>query len=496
MLIPKGKTHSQRSYFKGFKGLLGALLATITTLVIAKAVWAASELPDLGDRSAVVISSVEEEKLGREFMRNARQKLKFIDDAELNAYLRQLGNNLVAHSDAPQQKFHFYIVQDPTLNAFAVPGGHVTVHTGLITAAETESELAAVIAHEIAHVSQRHLPRMFAKMQQQSLPALAGLVAAILLGGQAGQAALIATNAKMLENQLRYSRDFEREADAIGIRTLAGAGFEPRAIPGFFQRLEQWGRIHDFGAPAFLRTHPITSDRVADSEARAEAFPRAHPAGQSEFFHIRAKIRALYTREQPSEAVKDFAANLAEKQYEDLDAERYGYVLALTAADNYDLARAEADKLVTKYPRNIRYLVSRAEIEVQAGRYQTAVEWYRKARQLAPASTALDSYQANALIKAGFYGEARDLLRKATRRDPDQRQLFSLLAQAEEKTGNYLAAYQASAEYYYLQGDLGQALRHLQQAKKYTGDSFYAQASIDARIQAIRDEIALANETP
>jgi len=489
MSIPKGKTRRYRLRKYGHMVLYSLALLSLTTSTGLPM----SDLPDLGDRSAVVISAAEEEKLGREFMRSARQRLRFIEDPELIAYLRQIGGNLAANSDAPQQKFRFYIVQDSSLNAFAVPGGHVTVHTGLITTAQSESELAAVMAHEIAHVSQRHLPRMFAKMQQQNLPALAALVAAILLGGQAGQAALVATNAKMLENQLKYSRDFEREADAIGIRTLAASGFEPRAMPGFFERLQQWGRIHDFGAPEFLRTHPLTSDRVADSEARAESYPRAKPRDQSEFFHIRAKIRALYGQDA-TDVVQEFAANLADKRYEDLSAERYGYILALTSAGRYDEARNEADKLLAEYPDKVRYSVARAEIEVRAERYQAAVQWYRKARQLAPESEALDIYQANALLKAGFYGEARDLLRRATRRDPERRILYSLLSRAEEKTGNLLAAYQALAEYFYLQGDLSQALNKLQQARKYAGDSFYAQASIDARIQAIRAEIALARE--
>ena len=240
-----------------------------------------------------------------------------------------------------------------------------------------------------------------------------------------------------------------------------------------------------------MRTHPLTSDRIADSEARADAYPRVKNRDQSEFFHIRAKIRALYSLEL-AEADKEFAANLASKQYEDENAERYGYILALTAAGKYAEAREQADFLLSKYPNNVRYLVARAEVEVHAERYQDAVEWYRRARKLAPSSSTLDIYQANALIKAGFFGEARDLLRQATRREPNQRLLFFMLSQAEEKTGNLLAAYQALAEYYYLQGALAPALRYLEQARKHAGDSFYAQASIDARIQAVRAEIAAA----
>jgi len=469
--------------------------AAIGAILVAAPVLAQDQLPDLGDRSSTVISGIEEEQLGREFMRDARRQLKFVEEPELLAYLNNLGRRLVAASDASNQTFHFYMVQDPTLNAFAVPGGHVTVHTGLITSARNEGELAAVLGHEIAHVTQRHMPRMFDKMQQQNLPALAGIIAAILLGGQAGQAALIATNAKLVENQLRYSREFEREADAIGIRALAKTGFDPRAMPAFFERLEQWGRVQDSDAPEFLRTHPLTADRIADSLSRAESYPKPPPPNQSEFLHIQAKIRALYG-DDPENSVRAFAANLRDHRFDSEAAERYGYVIALTAAGRYSDARTESDRLIADFPGTLRYIVARGQIEVAAEHPGDALVWFERARKIDPDSDLLDIYQANAQLKAGRYSEARTLLRRAIRRAPNAPRLYELLARAEGETGNNLEAHQALAESFHLRGNLAEAMRHLVLARRYTGDSFYAQASLEAKIQAVRREMELYDQRP
>ena len=202
--------------------LLGLALVTVPG-------WPQSDLPDLGDYSGSVLSAAQERKLGREFMRDLQFQLPFVNDLELLAYLNGLGNRLVRASDQPGRRYTFYIVEDNTLNAFAVPGGHITVHTGLFTRTRHEAELASVLAHEIAHITQSHIARMVAQSKRSNLPAMAALIAAILVGGQVGSAAVVGTQAALAEQQLTYSRTFETEADAIGIRTLAGAGFDPRA---------------------------------------------------------------------------------------------------------------------------------------------------------------------------------------------------------------------------------------------------------------------------
>lgn len=452
-------------------------------------------LPDLGDHSASIISAAEEQQLGRTFMRDARKQLKFIDDPELKSYISGLGRKLAAHGDAPDQEFYFYLVEHPALNAFAVPGGHISVHTGLILAAEDESELAAVLAHEVAHITQRHLPRMLDQAQSQTLPALAAVVAAILLGGPAGSAALTATNAALIENQLSYSRTFEREADAIGIRALSRAGYDPRAMPQFFLRMEQWSRIQESNAPEFLRTHPLTADRIAESQARAESYPPLKRVSGSAFWHARAKIQALFS-DRPENAAQIFTANLRDGQSRDEMAERYGLGLALMRMGDYAAARREIGALVERDPRYLGYRIAQAEIEMAAGRYEHALGLFEAARQVHPEDSPLNMYYANALLQTGRAAEAKSVVRKVLRRDPAEPRLYQMLARAEGDEGNPLGAHQALAEYHYLQGDANEALRQLHLARGYTGDSQYAIASVDARIAQIQREMAARGEKP
>ncbi len=467
---------------------LSVLVATATAAASAQ-----NQLPELGDYSSSVVSSAEEQKLGREFMRDARRTLTFVDDPELHDYLNQLGQRLAANSDGGSVDFSFYLVKDPALNAFAVPGGHISVHTGLILSTRHESELASVLAHEVAHITQRHLPRMLAAMKSQTLPMTAAIIAAILLGGQAGQAALVASNASLIERQLSYSRDFEREADAIGIRALARTGFDPRSMPQFFERMQQWARVQDSNAPEFLRTHPLTTDRIAESMSRAERYAAPAHANEARFMHMRAKIRALYESE-PARAVKYFASALEDKQDTNIGPNRYGYALALMASSRYDRARAEIQALVATDPENVSYRIAQAEIELSAGNHDRAVELYSAALREHPDAMVMQFYAAAALLKSGRHQDAKQLIRQLMLKRQAEPQLYAMLARAEGELKNPLAAHQALAEYHYLMGYPREALRQLRLARSYAGDSFYASASIDARVTEIEQQLRLAGE--
>ncbi len=453
----------------------------------------ATDLPNLGDSSAAVISDAEQQALGREFMRGARKQFKFVTDPELTNYLNRLGDLLVANSDAPTEPFQFFLIDNPDLNAFAVPGGFISVHTGLILATESESELAAVLAHEIAHISQRHLPRMIAAAKRQSLPATAALVGAILLGGQAGAAALAATNAALLEAQLRFSRDFEREADNLGIRTLAGSGYDPTAMARFFGRLEQSTRLSESNAPEFLRTHPLSVNRIAESEARALDYPAAPPGSDEEFHHIRAKIRATLVQDT-ARAAAQFADNLKQGNFKNENAERYGYALALAASSQYEPALAEIEKLILSHVDTPRYHIAYSQIQLQAGQFEQALKTLTDATELFPDDNLLQQYYADALLKTNNAEQAKPILRKQIRHEPKNPGLYQMLARAAGETGAIAESYQALAEYYYLLYDIDQALEQLHTASEHVGDSFYLKASIDARTQELQAEKARIND--
>jgi predicted Zn-dependent protease len=458
------------------------------------------KLPDLGDGSAAVISPAQERKLGEDFMRRARRQLAFLDDPEINEYIQTLGQRLVAASEGAGRDFRFFVVRDPTINAFAVPGGFIGVHTGLILAARNEAELAAVLAHEIAHITQRHIPRLIVESQRTTLPAMAAILASILLassGHQGAEAGIALSTAAVAQREINFTRAFEEEADRLGMQILAQAGFDPRAMPDFFERLQSLNRYNETNLPEFLRTHPVTVNRIADARNRAERLPpprSPRPGGEdSPFYHIQAKLRALAPGD-PQEIARGFKVNLAQHRYSQREAERYGYAMALLRTRAFDDARAECRALLSLSPKNLSYRLLLAEIERQSGRQPQALAEYARALALAPDNLAVQQRYANALLEAGRAPDAIELLRKAVRQRPDEPGLYKLLAQAAGEAGRPFEAHQAMAEYYYFSGNLPAALEQLRIASRYAGDDFYRQSSVEARIEAIKTEIALFQE--
>jgi predicted Zn-dependent protease len=234
------------------------------------------ELPDIGDPTGTSFTPLQEQQLGEAFYRNLHSQLEISQDSEVNDYIQNLGQRLTANSDKPEQPFHFFIVNSAQINAFAGPGGYIGVNAGLILASETESELASVMAHEIAHVTQRHLFQTFQDSSRLSLPMAAAMLAAMLVGSQssqAGQAALLATQAAMAQHQINFTRDNEAEADRVGMQILSKSTFDPRGMPAFFERLQQSTRFSGHSAPEFLLTHPVTTSRISDTRGRADNFP-------------------------------------------------------------------------------------------------------------------------------------------------------------------------------------------------------------------------------
>lgn len=451
-------------------------------------------LPDLGDESLAVIPPAAERKLGEQFMREARRYLRIVDDPELSEYIQQLGQRLVAQSDGAYKDFYFFVIDDPSINAFAVPGGFVGVHTGLILNSQSESELASVLAHETAHVTQRHIPRMISEQQRTTLPAMAALLASILLasaaGGQVGEAGIALTTAAMAQKGINFTRSFEEEADRIGMQILARTGFDPRAMPTFFERLQNANRYNETSLPEFLRTHPVTTNRIADSRNRAEQFPLKPVADSREFQHARAKIRAIAPG-NPSDIVAGFQDNLEQRRYQDADAEHYGYALALLRAKDLAGARAEMAKLVSRYPQRPYYRMAQAEIEMVAGKYDDALALYADTHRKNPGSVPVARQYAAALLRTGNAARAYEILKPVVRQRPNDPALQKMTASAAGDSGHRVEAHQAQAEYHYLVGNLPAAIEQLKLASKFAGDNFYVQSSIEARSRAIREEFSM-----
>ena len=285
--------------------LLAALLAFV---VPARALAQSQDLPDLGSVAESVMSPQAERRLGESVMRELRNDPHYIEDPEVTAYLDTLGDKLVNAVPGAEWRFQFFAMRDPTINAFALPGGFVGVNTGLINIADNESELASVLAHEITHVTQHHIARLFARQQQLQLPTMAAMVAAILLGNSnpdLAAGAATAAQAGMVQANINYTRGYEKEADRIGFQRLVAAGFDPHGMPEFFEKMQRYTRVSDDSSvPAYLRDHPVTTQRIADAENRAaHAVYRPHP-DSVEFGLVRAKLRA--EAGDPEDAVQHF----------------------------------------------------------------------------------------------------------------------------------------------------------------------------------------------
>ncbi|KAF0201706.1 MAG: peptidase M48 [Gallionellaceae bacterium] len=290
----------------------------------------ADGLPDLGDASQEMISPQQERQIGQQSMFQIRADASYLDDAEIADYLNQLGALLVANSGEPAQPFEFFAINDNAVNAFAMPGGFIGVNTGLILIAQNESELASVLSHEVAHVTQHHLARMVSGQRYDSLAAMAAIAVAIIAARnnpQAATAAIYGAQGGTMQRQLNFTRTYEQEADRIGLSTLEKSGFDTRAMPAFFEKMQRATRISEGNTPTYLRTHPVTAERIADVGNRVQQLPFRLVPDSLNFQLVRAKLNANV--KTPTDAVAFFTSALGDQKFGNPVANRYGLVLAL-----------------------------------------------------------------------------------------------------------------------------------------------------------------------
>jgi beta-barrel assembly-enhancing protease len=451
----------------------------------------AQALPELGDAAGAAIAPQVERRIGEAIVRDIRYRHPaYVDDAEINDYLDGLGRRLLAANPQARQdfEFEFFAVRDPAINAFALPGGFVGVHTGLLLAAASESELASVLAHEIAHVTQRHIARLIGAQQQMQLPSMVALAAAILLGGSrpdlaAGAAA--AAQGGMIQQQLSYTRDFEREADRIGFRTLLEAGFDVRAMPGFFEKMQRYGRLGDDGSvPSYLRTHPMTTERIADAQGRAEHAPYRQHLDSLDFHLVRAKLRA--EAGEPLESVAAFAGAVRDRRYANEAAARYGLIVAQLRARQFAEARAGLASLRGTGASSPMIETLAARVQQTAGDEAGALSTLREALQRHPGRLPLVYALAQALQHAGQHEAALKALAEPVRRHPEDPRLRALQAQAYAALGKRLLQHQAQAELYVLRGSVPAAIEQLQLARAAGDGSFYELSAVEARLKELR----------
>jgi predicted Zn-dependent protease len=465
-----------------FRLLLSLLLVLQPSAVLPQSNF--DELPNLGDASGQVISPKQDKELGAYFMRQIRQAGMVLDDEEATSYLEALGHKLAIHSENPGFGFTFFLVDDASINAFAGPGGYIGANVGLFLAAESESELAGVMAHEIAHITQRHLARAFQAQERMSLPTTAAILAAILIGATtdpaAGAAAMTAASAAGIQHQINFTRANEKEADRVGIQTLADAGFDPYGMPMFFERLQKNSKLYGTRPPEFLSTHPVTINRISEASARAETYPKVKEYTNLDFLLLQAKLR-VNNFDNPKQVLADvrrYEGNSGGKSA----VEQYEFALLLSKNEQHSEALPIMQKLQRNDPDRITYRLALARILRASGQEREALDVYKDSLNLYPGETTVILPYTTTLMAAGETDRAYSLLTEITSNNPSDPQIYKLLAQAAGATSHPVQTHTAMSQYYFLNGYTNQAIEQLKLAEKSPGLSSYQTARIQARI--------------
>lgn len=468
-----------------YKTIAATLLITFTFLTFAEG------LPDLGDVSEAALSNNQERQLGEEAMREIRADKSYLDDPELTAYIQKLGMRLVNVNKQSNQDFEFFLIEDPSLNAFALPGGFVGVHTGLILAAQNESELAGVLGHEIAHVTQHHIARLIAGQKGSMLTSLAALAIAILAArssAQMSQAAVVGAQASAIQNQLDFTRTHEQEADRVGIQTMSAAGFDPKGMTTFFERLQRSTRPVESNAPSYLRTHPLTIERIADMENRLDKLPKKQVVSSFDFLMAKAKIRA--TTGSVQEAVGFFDSGKSSETAEESTTRIYGLARALERGRNYARAEKELSQILGKKPQHPMIDSLAANLKRDQNQYQAALEIYRNALKTFPNDNALFYGQVETLLALKNNNEALKAIIDRIASGQNDIQLYELQSKVYAALGKKLLQHQAQAEVYYRKGNLLAAVEQLQIAVKSNDGDFYQKSVVEVKLQQVKNELS------
>ena len=465
------------------------LRPTLLTLACLLATpLAASDLPALGDASSSIVSPDQEYQLGRAWLNLLRGQVKSLPDPLLMDFIETSVYRLAETSQLDDRRLAFVLLDSAQLNAFAAPGGVIGVNAGLLLHAQNEGEYASVLAHELAHLSQRHFARGLEEQKRMQVPLmaalLAGVVAAAAGAGDAGIAAIASTQAAAIQAQRSFSRQNEQEADRIGLLNLQRAGYDPRNMPSMFERLMRQYRYTRV-PPEFLLTHPVNESRVADTRNRAEQFAGNGRSDSLLYQLMRARVQVHYEN-TPGLAAKRFRTQLDENPR--LDAARYGLALAQRRSGQLDEARQTLQPLLQQAPNDIVYNLARIELDIAGDRLTDAEQRLQRLLGLYPSSYPLRQQQAELLLKQGRAKEAEKAFDALLAERPNDSELWYLQAETRGLAGNIIGLHQARAEYFARVGDYDQALEQLDFARRRASGNFQLAARIDARHSELLDE--------
>ncbi|NNF52723.1 MAG: M48 family metallopeptidase [Gammaproteobacteria bacterium] len=452
------------------------------------------ELPDIGSSAGAIISPAEEYQLGRMIMRGLRDSDLVLDDPEVTEYVQAIGNNLASHAGIDGQSFQFFVVRDDGINAFALPGGFIGINMGLILETRSESELGGVLAHEIAHVTQKHIARQIEAASNFGLVSAAATLAAVLVGVAVGsadviQAGVAAGQSASIQSRINFTRAHEYEADRVGIGILADAGYDPSGMVSFFELMAQRARLSPSWLPELLRTHPVSSARITEARNRAKNRPTAEQTISHRGYRLARARLVVLSAKTPAEALEHFRREADGREAEASEVTRYGLALAYAHSGEYGPASEIFRSLRASNEEVTEYHIGLAQTLLWARRDNEALEVYAEGHRLFPRNVSLTVRYAQALIQTGQPGPAHDLMLDLLNNINPSPTQVRLLAMAASASGNTGDSHYYMSEVHLLNGELQLALDQLRLALYTPEITAIQRERYDARMREIREAL-------
>jgi len=463
-----------------------------STLAVPTARASNNDLPDMGSSINKIMPLNLEQQLGDYYIRVLRQQLPIVDDPQIRDYINELGFKLVAaNEDAKNRQFYFFVINDPSINAFAMPGGYIAVHSGLIHNAETESELAGVMAHEIAHVTQRHLARRIEQQQQLSIPAMIAMLGSVLVmtkNPEAGIAALTTVQAGASQIIINHTRSNESEADRIGIASMVSAGFNPSGMVSFFEKMLQLSR-YSGERLAFLSSHPLSQQRITESRDRARNLKNDNKDNNFNFNLFKERLASFLPKDH-NPVKRAYENKLAPYQLNQRPlATEFGYALTLKHLSQYKKSKAILKRLAEQHPSSLYFTLALAESEIASNNPSAAINVLEDLIKLNPGNDAITMTYARALIEDKQVKKALDILYAHLPSVEKEPSMYEIIAEAQSKDGLFKEVHESTGLYLYHSGDLHGALAQYKMSMNGRSDDPFFNSRLLARIRDVQREI-------
>ncbi|HEX9706065.1 MAG TPA: M48 family metalloprotease [Steroidobacteraceae bacterium] len=449
------------------------------------------DLPDIGTPASTTLSLIDEYKIGLMIVRSLRDAGQIIEDPEITEYLQSLGMRLASQAHEGAHRFTFFAVRDSGINAFALPGGFIGVNAGLVTATRSEAELAGVLAHEIAHVTQRHIARSMQNAGRANLASAAAILAAILIGATTGVPSdavlgtVTAAQGLAAQSQINYTRANESEADRVGIGILAASGFDPVGMPEFFATMQQRAGSGGRNIPELLRTHPVTSERIAETRDRANRLERPRTPDSTSYALIRDRLQMETL--SPETSVRDLYPTAKSADYPSTDAEQYGRALALMQLGTPEDAIPGLEALRDRRPDVTLYHTALGQAQLAAGRTAASRETLKNAMRLFPRNVPVTMRYAETLMRDGDPRRAHVVLLDLFNNTPPTAEQARFTAIAANAAGDIADSYYYMSEFHVISGDLSLAINQLRLAQAVPGLNSVQRERFDARIRELQE---------